>query len=102
MLPNAAPHTSASRAFFESQMFAYRGYLADIMSPPRAGFSKVSGTQIIEALDRVGALVDRLAMHAPAGFENAIAALKLSVANAHVRYEQAAFRQARGVARISS
>ena len=53
---------------------------------------------MIEALDRVGVLVDRIAMHAPAGFENAVAALKLSVVKAHVSFEQANGATWRGVA----
>lgn len=89
MLLNAYPHTSASKAFFESQLAACNDYLLDIKSSTSAVAGQVAGAKILAALNQVSALVDGIARSAPRGSENAIAALKLSVANAHVSYEQA-------------
>lgn len=92
------PHTSASKAFFASQLAAYNNYLADIMSSTKAVAGKVAEAKILEALAKVSALVDGIAKNPPRGSENAIAALKLSVVNAHVDYEEAQRAPMQGLA----
>lgn len=93
MFLNTDQHTSASKAFFESQMAAYNGYLAEIMS---SASIELSNAKVAEALGKVSALVGDIARNAPAGSENAMAMLLSSVTSAHVSHQQAshAARQA--------
>jgi hypothetical protein len=86
MFLNTDSHTSASKAFFESQLAAYNGYLAEIMSSASV---ELSSAKVVEALGKVSALVGDIARNAPAGSENAMAMLLSSVTSAHVSYEQA-------------
>ncbi len=97
MFLNTDPHTSASKTFFESQLLAYNGYLAEIMSSAHV---ELSNAKVAEALSKVSALVGDIARNAPAGSENAMAMLLSSVTSAQVSYEQTrqAAAQAHGMA----
>lgn len=86
MFLNTDQHSSASKIFFDSQLAAYNGYLAEIMSSASAELSNV---KVADALGKVSALVGEIARNAPAGSENAMALLLSSVTSAHVSYEQA-------------
>ncbi len=85
MFLNTDPHTSASKTFFESQLLAYNGYLAEIMSSAHV---ELSNARVAEALSKVSTLVGDIARNAPAGSENAMAMLLSSVTSAQLSYEQ--------------
>jgi hypothetical protein len=85
-------HLPASKAFFESQLAAYSGYLAEIMSPASVEFSNA---RVAQALSQVSMLVGDIAKNAPAGSENAMALLLSSLTSAHLSCEQASEAHAR-------
>jgi hypothetical protein len=86
MFLNTDQHIPASKAFFESQLAAYNGYLAEIMSSASLDFSNA---RVADALSKVSMLVGDIAKNAPVGSEDAMAMLLSSVNNAHVSCEQA-------------
>ncbi len=85
MFLNTDPHTAASKIFFESQMLAYDGYLAEIMA---CANMELANAKVAEALCKVSTLVGDIARHAPAGSEKAMALLLSSVTSAQISYEQ--------------
>jgi hypothetical protein len=85
MFLNTDPHTAVSKTFFESQMLAYNGYLAEIMSSANV---ELANAKVAEALCKVSSLVGDIARNAPAGSENAMALLLSSVTSAQISYER--------------
>jgi hypothetical protein len=98
MFLNTELHTSASKIFFDSQLAAYNGYLADIMSSASA---ELSSAKVADALVKVSALVGGIARNAPAGSENAMAMLLSSVTSAQVSHEQANHAARQAAAQVS-
>lgn len=67
---------------------SYGRDLAEIASSTQAELSKVVESQVAETKDKVTALVSEVTKNAPAGSEQAVAALKSIMDNASAGYEQ--------------
>ena len=67
---------------------SYSRQLASIAAGTQAEFTKAAETQIAETNRKVISLVDEVSKNAPAGSENAVAAIKTVIGNANAGYEQ--------------
>ncbi len=67
---------------------AYGRQLASIATKTQNELAKATELQVAETSRQVNKLIDDLSKAAPAGSENAIAMLKVSVADTHSAYEQ--------------
>lgn len=75
---------------------AYSRHLYDIASSTSSEFAKLAETQVADAQEKMGAVVENVTRNAPAGTENAVAFMQSAVASANNAYEslQKAVKQA--------
>jgi phasin family protein len=67
---------------------AYARHLASITTGAQAEFTKAAEAHVADTNRKVVAFVDEISKNAPAGSENAIAALKSAIGNATASYDQ--------------
>ncbi len=75
---------------------AYSRHVYDITTATTSEFAKLAESQMADAQDKFGSVVDNVTKNAPAGTENAVALVKSAVAAANNAYEsmQKAVKQA--------
>lgn len=82
--------TNAQAKPAAEKALAYSREVVGIASNTQAEFSKAAEEQFTEANRKMLSLVEELGKNAPAGSENAVAALKSLIGNANASYEQLA------------